>query len=297
VKPTATSIGDVNVQSGFVITRDSANQYLQFAYTDSGGNAQVTSSLPPFSLAGSDPNYPLYQFEVTTTTSTANLVVFTMSTSTPGTNTAALYTAALAGGSLALSVSETLSTLGGNAYGVSVLPVPSAADVFNFLLNNAGLDADCTAAVNTTLSPLFTAGALAQNMYLSTPQTRSLCYRNQAQTLSYASYFQSSTGTWTCLQWAPAAVPVTLTGIPHRIDALLTSGYLLSTEGGTLRLYNPAGTGTQVYAVPLNGLQFCYEAYVGSTPYVFFSLPLAVRDGWAFNVYATRTSDMPKIGG
>lgn len=89
-----------------------------------------------------------------------------------------------------------------------------------------------------------------------------------------------------------------MTGVTHRIDAVLSTGELLSTEGGTLRLYDPSGQGTQLYAVPLNGLQFCYEAYVGGTAYVFFSLPISLSRGdWAFNVYAIPTSMMRSLRG
>ncbi len=112
----------------------------------------------------------------------------------------------------------------------------------------------------------------------------------QAGTAAYASTFTS--GTWTSYQ-----VVGTLTSLPtsNRIDAVLTSGQLLSTQDGTLRVYDAGGN--QLFSKPLNGLQYCYEAYVGSTPYVFFTLPMSLKQGqWVFNVYAIATSSIGDLG-
>ncbi|HTP60006.1 MAG TPA: hypothetical protein VMM82_13875, partial [Spirochaetia bacterium] len=86
-----------------------------------------------------------------------------------------------------------------------------------------------------------------------------------------------------------------LSGVSNRIDALLTSGQLLSTQDGTLRLYDT--NGNQLFSKPMNGLQYCYEANVGSTPYVFFALPMSLNHGqWVFNVYAIATSSIGDLG-
>ena len=77
----------------------------------------------------------------------------------------------------------------------------------------------------------------------------------------------------------------------HRLDAVLTTGDLLSMEGGVLRLYDP--NGNQLVGRTVGSLQFCYEAYVGSVPYLFFSLALVSQHGdWTFNSYAIPTSSM-----
>jgi len=113
--------------------------------------------------------------------------------------------------------------------------------------------------------------------------------------MSYASF--SSGGSWICEQWPTGSTTATvMPGVTHRIDALLTTGDLLSTEGGVLRLYDP--NGSLVLSVSLGGLQYCYEAYVGPTPYVFFSLPISLSHGdWDFRVYAIPTSSMRGLGG
>ncbi len=46
-------------------------------------------------------------------------------------------------------------------------------------------------------------------------------------------------------------------------------------------------------SVALGGLHFCYEAYLGTTPYVFFSLALQLpHNDWGFVVYAIPTSQI-----
>ena len=298
-KPTATSIGSLNITSGFVVTESAGTDSLQFAYEDSSGQAQLSSSqsFPP--LSGADPNYPSYQYEVTTTTSTANIIVFALYPTLPASSSSTIYSAALPGGTLASPANELLNTVvaGLDALGVSVSPNPSSPETVNFLFwVTPASYSDGTATVNTAPPAVFLTPSSSSITGLSIPATRSLYYRNQAQTLSYASYF--SAGQWVCQQWQPVLGPVTLGGITHRIDGVLTTGDLLSTEGGTLRLYNPSGAGTELYALPLNGMQFCYEAYVGSAPYVFFSLPLSLQHGnAAFNVYAIPTSSMRGLGG
>jgi hypothetical protein len=300
IKPTAASLDALNVQSGFVVTEFNGYDYLQFAFVDSSGQAQLTQN-QAFSLSGADPNYPLYQYDVTTTTSTANIIVFTLNPTSPASSSSSIYTGSLPSGQLASTATEMLNVVVGtlDALGVSVSPNPSSPDTVNFLFWSPGPPisySDGSASVSSSPPAVFAAGSSSSNPSVSIPVTRTLYYRNQAGSLSYASYFLG--GQWVCLQWQTASAQVGLTGVTHRIDALLTTGDLLSTEGETLRLYNPAGAGTELYAIPMNGLQFCYEAYVGSTPYVFFSLPLNLQHGdLAFNVYAVPTSSMRGLGG
>ena len=88
-----------------------------------------------------------------------------------------------------------------------------------------------------------------------------------------------------------------MTGVKKRLDAVLSDGDLVSTEGGSLTLYDSGGSGTQVLSIPLHGLQFCYEAFVGSTPYVFFTLPMTTQKGaMLFSVFAIPTSGMRNLG-
>jgi hypothetical protein len=238
---------------------------------------------------------------VAATTATANLVVYTLNPTTPASNTADLLTANPSSGSLVVSSGpQTLTTVTLNVLhvvGAQTTPSPNgAADTFHWLdhdpvtLANFAELPDTLSGGATVFTVLGTAPITGP---LVPSQNRYLYYTNAS--FSYASSF--SGGQWVCYQWPPLpSTPVILPGVTHRIDGLLTSGDLLSTESGTLRLYSAAGS--QLYEVPLNGLQFCYEAYIGSTPYVFFSLPMQVSHGnWLINVYAVPTSSMRSLGG
>ena len=300
LKPTATATSLPNEQSGFLVTENGGYDILQFAYMDSSGNGQITG-YAQFPLTGADPNYPLYDYDVTTTTTTGNMVVFYFNPSTPSQSTVDLYAATLPGGPLTPTVSsaQLLTSIYSSApllLGEQMAPTPGTADFFNWLLSTGGnplTEGSLQLSGGTTV---FTStSAMVSEPWLVLPAAnRFLYYTNQAYTLSYASWFSGSQ--WVCYRWASSVSPVILPGVTHRIDAILTTGDLLSTEGGILRLYDP--NGSPVLGVALGGLQFCYEAYVGTTPYVFFSLPLSLQHGdWAFRVYAVPTSSMRSLGG
>lgn len=307
-KPTASGIGGVSVQSGFLVTDGPGLKSLSFAYTDSNGNLQTTGN-QSFSLAGANSNYPLYDFDVTTTTTAATILVFRMDPATPAVSTGTLLTATLPSGPLTTPLPtngnpEPLTVLFGssqNVAGVQVLSNPSAADTFNFLnqgistspgyTDGRGYLIDGVTNIVTTpglalaTSPLLSAIPLGINRFF-------YCY-DSTTALSYATY--CSGGQWLCYQWSTTQSAKLLPGVTHRLDAALSTGDLLSTEGGMLNLYDQ--NGSPVFSVSLGGLQFCYEAYIGSTAYVFFSLTLGVSHGYAFNIYAIPTSQMRSLGG
>ena len=291
-KPTVSTIDALNVTSGFLVTETADTDYLQFMYTDSSGKAQTTGG-QPLGLAGADPNYPFYDFDVTTTTATANIVVVNLVPTNPPANQAVLFTATFPSGPLTPSAPMPLNTVFAaplsTVLGVQVAPLMGGADVFNFLLWDGGSSfGEGFTGVGGTV---FAAGTpRTAEPALTVPVRRVFYYTNASATLSYASYFVAGSG-WACNQWTSSTAPVQLPGVKNRIDAVLTSGDLLSTEGGTLRLYDP--NGSLVKSVSLGGLQFCYEAFVGTTPYVFFALTMDLGRGhWAFRTYAVPTSAM-----
>jgi hypothetical protein len=296
-KPTAATIDALGVTSGFLVTETADTDSLQFMYMDPSGKAQTTGG-QPMGLAGADPNYPLYDFDVTTTTTTANLVVVNLVPTDPTVSKAQLFSVTFPSGPLTLVNSTTLNTTVfaaplTYALGVQMVPQPAAADVFNFLLWDGGSSfGEGSTGVGGTV---FTASSGTARPLLTVPVRRVLYHKNASGTLSYASYFLAGSG-WVCNQWTSSTSAVQLTGVKNRIDAVLTSGDLLSTEGGTLRIYDP--NGSLVKSVSLGGLQFCYEAFVGPTPYVFFSLSMDLGRGhWAFRAYAVPTSAMRGLQG
>jgi len=306
VKPTAASTGSLSVQAGFLVTDSSGSQTLSFVF-NSGGSAQ-TSGNQTFSLAGADPNYSLYEFDVTTTASNeASIIVFNYNPATIASSQYEQFVVPLSTNQMGFPSYQSgwapLTNNIDNGYtpiGGCVEPsLPPAQDFYAVLLASGTNFAQGGAQVNdsTSIFPSTAGQALlaadsALPPFLGTT-TRSLYYSDPTTGTSFADYF--SGGQWTCLGLNG---PTIMTGITHRIDAILTTGDLLSTQGGTLRLYDTGGTGTQLYAISLDGLQFCYEAYIGSAPYVFFSLPISLQNNeWVFNIYAVPTSSMRSLKG
>jgi hypothetical protein len=88
-----------------------------------------------------------------------------------------------------------------------------------------------------------------------------------------------------------------LTAVDHRIDALVTTGELFSTEGNIGRVYDPTTpTGSLEAEFPLNDLRFIGEVYVGGTPTLLFSQALWYNNQVTFNVYSIPTSKLKSLG-
>ncbi|MFI5368296.1 MAG: hypothetical protein ACHQ1F_04710, partial [Spirochaetia bacterium] len=181
------------------------------------------------------------------------------------------------------------AVLGVQDFPLSALPY----DKFSFLVPVVAKfgEVPTTFAPPTTLTP----GSVAPNNIPLGAGSRALYYQGPLSSPSYASYFTA--GNWVCWQWTAATSSApTQTSVTRRIDAVLTNGDLISTQDGTLTEYDL--NGTKLNSVSLGGLQFCYEAYVGTTPYVFFSLSLGFsHQAWAFRVYAIPTSAMRGLKG
>jgi hypothetical protein len=295
-KPTVATINALSLQSGFLVSESPGYESLRFAFQDPSGNVQTTGGVGSFSLAGADPNYPLYQYAVLTPilTTVADILVLKMDPATA--TTADLYRATLTNNAfskLTPPPTENLLDLWGRpVVGFQLFPLPGA-DRFGFLFDNGSpLDGDGTANLNGSATVFDTPVAGNTNIQFPGTQKRALFYNNgQTGSLyrSYASYYNA--GQWACCWWKASGIAAAtpLPGVTHRIDALLTSGDLLSTEDATLRMYDPDGL--EVLSVGLRALQFCYEAYVGSTPYVFFSLTMGFpHNNWVFRTYAVPTS-------
>jgi hypothetical protein len=181
---------------------------------------------------------------------------------------------------------------GNTVLATQVFPLSAAPyDRFNFLTPFGTLYAEGNA---TFALPVFSGGATTTSNIPLGAGFRALYYQGPLGAPSYASYFTS--GSWVCYQWTTLASPTRLTSVTRRIDAVLTDGDLISTQDGTLTVYDL--NGTELNSVPLGGMQFCYEAYVGSTPYVFFSLSMGfAHQAWAFRVYAIPTAALRGLKG
>jgi hypothetical protein len=61
-----------------------------------------------------------------------------------------------------------------------------------------------------------------------------------------------------------------LAGIDQRVDAVLTSGQLLSFSDNSCTVYGPEGW--RLYKFPMGALKFCYEGIDAGIPKLYFSL-------------------------
>ena len=131
------------------------------------------------------------------------------------------------------------------------------------------------------------------------PPQQSLYYYDPVTTMGFANWFDTPSASWVCWKWyeSPPGTAVTsrVTGISHRIDALLATGELFSTEGDVGRIYDQ--NGNQLSQFSLTGFSFVGEVYVGGTAQVLFSQTLWFgNNALYFNVYSIPSSDLKKLG-
>jgi hypothetical protein len=126
---------------------------------------------------------------------------------------------------------------------------------------------------------------------------------------SYLSYWSDSAREYRSYSWTwdtdyPAIAPTDFRELPDikgRIDAVLTSGQLLSFKNGACTVYSSAGK--KLYRFPLGGLKFCYERYDAGTPKLYFSLAYwlyappdsSESDRLYIEVYAIPTADLADL--
>jgi hypothetical protein len=113
---------------------------------------------------------------------------------------------------------------------------------------------------------------------------------------SFASWWDDSSGSWVSYAWweQPAGTFHNMR-LPtnHRLDALLSTGQLLSTEDGTGRLFDRDGN--QLALFPLGTLAYVGEEYVGGVARCYFSQCLIYDKRVHFNVYWIRTDQLSML--
>jgi hypothetical protein len=126
-------------------------------------------------------------------------------------------------------------------------------------------------------------------------------HRPVAPNTSYLSWYDSSTGTYKNYAWDDGLAVRELTGMHRRIDALLTSGELLSFTYGVCSVYD--GNGTRKYGFPMGSLHFCFEKYdiAAGTYRLYFSLAYWIygyhdsNDNLYINVYSIPTASLESL--
>jgi hypothetical protein len=84
-----------------------------------------------------------------------------------------------------------------------------------------------------------------------------------------------------------------IAGITCRIDALLTTGELLSTQDGEGSLFDPQGN--LLTRFPLGALRFSMEAYVNGTATVFLSRSFVTDGSLSLELYSIPSSRLKSL--
>jgi len=312
--PEKDGMGGITTQSGFVLTMDPmSGQQISFV----SNNAGYGSPMPLGPL--STDSYP--NFLVQSVKSTHNVIAFQFDDTTPTNNRYMLATGNPGagtfnspGGWIVLNTNFINAPVppffftNARVIGVSIYPDPNPAlDRSYWLFRDTGgnnyLEGEFDVSQNPITPPGIAVRGLATydiSSFVGNLAKRVLYYFNPVTARSYVSVWNSpaSPGVWSNWVWIDA-VPTNgqLTGVDHRIDALLTTGELFPTEGNIGRVFDPTTpTGSLEATFPLSDVRFIGEVYIGGTPTILFSQALWFGNQVTFNVYSIPTSQLKTLG-
>jgi hypothetical protein len=315
--PEKDASGGITLQAGFVTwISQSTSQQIAFVVA-SGGQSGYRVVAGPQSPGVTNLNPPFPGFTIQSVKSVHNNVVFSYDNSfasrikyvfmvgDPVGNT---YTLPAWTDLTAIFNGPPFSMVGGvHVRGVSISPVPNSAYDYAYMLakdlggppnhfqeaqfqvSQAGLAAPVTLrSAELDLSSVGSASIPQEALYFYDPTT----------TMGFTEWYDVPSSTWMCWKWYEfplgVASPTQLSGITHRIDAMLTTGELFSTEGDTGRVYNQNGNLLSQFS--LTGFSFVGEVYVGGAAQVLFSQALWYNNSLQFNVYSISTSNLKSLG-
>jgi hypothetical protein len=195
----------------------------------------------------------------------------------------------------------------GNVIGVSRYPDADPSHdttywLFKTLTGDSFLEGSAPTDAVTLLTPALLSTRPSLPFSLGAPAlanlTRGLYYYDpepsRAPERSYLSWYDPGMARWRCWWWSgmtPQAME--LTGVNHRVDAILTTGELFSTEGDTGRVY--ARDGTLRVTFPLSGMNFIEERFINGTPCLLFSQYLFYDDSGWVTIYSIPTKDLDSL--
>jgi hypothetical protein len=140
--------------------------------------------------------------------------------------------------------------------------------------------------------------AIPSGIAIPGPPPQALYYYDPATTMGFVNWFDTPSSSWVCWKWYESppgtAVISQVNGINHRIDALLTTGELFSSEGEVGRVYDQ--NGNQLSQFSLTDLSFVGEVYVGGVALMLFSQALWYNNALQFNVYSIPSSNVKSLG-
>jgi len=311
--PEKDGMGGITIQSGFVYSMDPmSGQQVSFV----SNNVRYGSPMPLGPL--SSDQFP--SFMVQSVKSTHNVIVFQYFDPTPQNNQYMIATGDpnagtfnSPGGWIVLTNFINVAPFNppitnGRGIGVSIYPDPNPAlDRSYWLFRQSGTNNYLEGEFDVSQNPITPPGIPLRGIapydissFVGNLAKRVLYYFNPVTARSYVSVWNSpaSPGVWSNWVWIDA-VPTNgqLTGVDHRIDALLTSGELFSTEGNIGRVFDPTTpTGSLEATFPLSDLRFIGEVYISGTATMLFSEALWYNRQVSFNVYSIPTSQLKTLG-
>jgi hypothetical protein len=300
-------------QNGVDFTFDYANGFAVFSTGFSVnvrglGGGEQSQPLSPDSHMPAYAAWPVKSSDP----SLAFLLGLGFNASNPQQNGYAFFQSATTGTSVLSSASLSSTTLvaGDTVIGASFAAQPTMDDVASWLVFNPA-----TASYHEMQLPLMsgTPPTLGTAVEIRSPSPYALDFipagtthlryfydadPSRTPNRSFASWFDSTRGGWKCATWwgTTGTGDWEMLPIDHRVDALLSTGELLSTEGGAARIYSRDGF--LLAAFPLADLAFIGEEYIGGVFRTYFSQCLRYDNRLHFNVYWVQTDKLKEtIGG
>jgi len=308
VKASLGTLSTIDPSRGFIQLTSSNDVSLMYVQPDgNGGYVRVpdpatSGPVGIGTLLGKDPNYP--SFEMRTVPVGAYAGVFSYNSLQPANDSALIYWQDFPGHLAPASMvnfSSLFSAIMSAPVVIGAQYVPSSAiggdsmyllvrdgasgslhEVGLVTVNFAGFSGvtDTNGAYPLSFSLMF-AGV-----------NRCQYYHDAAAGVSYASF--SAGGAWQCWRWEAYGVNVRqITGINCRIDALLATGELLSTQDGVGRLFDPQGN--LLTSFPFGALRYSMEAYVNGTATVFLSRSVVTSGTLSLELYSIPTSRLKSL--
>jgi len=253
-------------------------------------------------LSGRDPNYP--GFEMRTVPDGVYAAVFSFDSLQPANNSALIYWQDFPGHIAPASptnFSSLLAPIMSAPVVIGAQYVPSNTiggdSMYLLVRDNSGGYIHEVGLVTVNIAGFSgvtdTYGAYPLSFSLMFAGLNRVQYYHDAGTgVSYASFYAA--GAWQCWRWEAYGVNLRqIAGITCRIDALLTTGELLSTQDGVGRLFDPQGN--LLTSFPFGALRFSMEAYVDGTATVFFSRSVVTDGSLSVDLYSTPTSRLRSL--
>jgi hypothetical protein len=98
---------------------------------------------------------------------------------------------------------------------------------------------------------------------------------------------------WRTFTWPPAYKE--MPNISARIDALLSTGELFSTEDGIARVFSMEGNGSELASFPLHNLTYSGEAFSNGVARMYFTQSFVTEYRLRFYVFSIPTTDLKNL--